>query len=51
MEKKRKSQYMMDIKNQKVANEINETVSTLEDFSISHKQISLQNPKMLTLTL
>jgi pilus assembly protein CpaE len=33
----------MDIKNQKVVNEINEAVSTLKGFSIRHKQISLEN--------
>ena len=34
---------IMDIKDQKVVNEINEAVSTLNGFSILHKQISLED--------
>ncbi len=43
MEKNGNITVIMDIKNQKVVNEINEAVSTLKGFSIRHKQISLQN--------
>lgn len=42
MEKNEKCTVIMDIKNQKIVNDINEAVSTLEGFSICHKQISLQ---------
>ena len=44
MKKNGKINVAMDIKNQKVVNEINETVSTLNGFSISRKRINLQNP-------
>ncbi|MHC4269366.1 MAG: AAA family ATPase [Planctomycetota bacterium] len=44
MEKNGKITVAMDIKNQKVVNDINESVSTLKGFSISHKRINLQNP-------
>ncbi len=43
MKKNEKITVIMDIKTQKVVNEINEAVSTLKGFSIRHKQISLQN--------
>ncbi|MHC4321965.1 MAG: AAA family ATPase [Planctomycetota bacterium] len=43
MDKNGKITVIMDIKNQKVVNEINEAVSTLEGFSIRHKQLSLED--------
>ncbi len=44
MKKNGKINVAMDIKNQKVVNDINEAVSTLNGFSISRKRINLQNP-------
>jgi pilus assembly protein CpaE len=43
MENKKVITVILDIKNKKVANEINEVASTLGGFNITHKQLSLQS--------
>lgn len=43
MENKKEITVVLDIENKKVANEINEVVSTLGGFNITRKQLSLQN--------
>ena len=43
MQSRKKITVVMDVKNQKVANEINKAVSTLENFIISQQQININN--------
>jgi len=51
MEKNGNITIIMDVKNQKVMDEIKEAVSVLEGFHISNKQISFQNPGIYDLLI